>query len=344
VQYGQQMSFFRRVRAFLLFVFRACRFANQFTSTEVCYVTSTPLTVGLIALYLKWKMSIPYYFEVRDLWPEAPIQLGYLKSKLLIALLRRFEKEIYRCAKGMVVLSPEILKHVRQLVPTQQVLLIPNLSACDFFAKTEKNPYHEYQFDVEGKFVVTYFGAVGKVNRLEHFLETAKLCENQCPEIVFLLAGEGSELPRIRQMAQAMGLSNLRFVPFQNKYGLLSLLNITDMVYITFDNHPVLQANSPNKFFDALAAGKPCAVTLPGWLNHLVESNDCGFYFNPDVPQTFVEKVIPFITDSNYLASCKANARHLAEREFDKEMQIQKLATLICPEPASAAKAYTLHA
>ena len=343
VHYEQDWGFFRRVWAFILFVFHVCRFARQFTNADVCYVTSTPLTVGLIALYLGRKLSIPYYFEVRDLWPEAPIQLGYVKSKLLISLLRRFEKEVYRCAKGIVVLSPAILKHVRQLVPTQHVLLIPNLSACDFFTKTEKNPYHEYQFNVECKFVITYFGAVGRVNQLEYFLETAKICKDRFPDVVFFLAGQGCELPRIRHLAKTMELSNLRFVPFQNKYGLLSLLNITDFVYISFANYPVLQSNSPNKFFDALAAGKPCAITTPGWLANLVESNQCGFYFDPDQPDTFIEKITPFLSDPHYLAACKANARHLAEREFDKEKQIQKLVEMICPEPEPALKAYTLH-
>ncbi len=344
VRYEQSWGFLKRSWAFLLFVYHACRFAVQFKNAEVCYVTSTPLSVGLIALYLKKKLSIPYYFEVRDLWPEAPIQLGYVKSSLLISLFRWFEKEIYRGANGIVVLSPAILKHVRQLVPTQQVLLIPNLSACDFFRKTEKNPYHEFQFDAEGKFVVSYFGAVGKVNHLEYFLETAKLCQEIYPEFVFFLAGQGSELPRIRQLAKSMCLTNLRFVPYQNKYGLLSLLNVTDMVYISFADHPVLQSNSPNKFFDALAAGKPCIVNTPGWLTHLVESHQCGFYFSPDKPSGFIEKINPYVTDPKFLEACKTNARHLAESEFDKEKQVQKLATMICPEQEPEVKAYTLHA
>lgn len=344
VKYQQSWGFFKRIQSFLLFVYHACRFAAKFQDADVCYVTSTPLTVGLIALYVKKKFNIPYYFEVRDLWPEAPIQLGYVKSKILISLLRKFEKEIYRRAKGIVVLSPAILKHVRQLLPNKLVILIPNLSDCDFFTRTEKNPYHEFEFDVEEKFVVTYFGAVGRVNHMEYLLETAKICKEQFPNVVFLLAGKGSELARIQLMANCMQLSNLKFVPFKNKYSLLSLLNVTDLVYISFANLPVLQSTSPNKFFDALAAGKPCAVTTPGWLATLVESNECGFYFNPDQPETFVEKISPLLSGPHLLKLYKENARQLAEREFDKEKQIQKLIDLICPEPEPAIKAYTLHA
>ena len=40
---------------------------------DICYATSTPLTIGLSALKIKKELGIPYYFEVRDLWPEAPV-------------------------------------------------------------------------------------------------------------------------------------------------------------------------------------------------------------------------------------------------------------------------------
>ncbi len=343
VSYTQEWGFLRRIMAFLTFVFLACKLVRKMNDADLCYATSTPLTVGLVALFVKWKFGIPYFFEVRDLWPEAPVQLNIIKSKLLKKILYRFEKIVYQRADKLIALSPTIKDYIARIVPRQNILLIPNMSDCQFFNKSEKNPYHEYQFDVEGKFVITYFGAVGKVNHLEYFLNTAYACENKLKNVVFLLAGQGSEMNHIRQKAHDMELSNIRFVPYQNKYGLLSLLNVTDAAYISFASNPCLQANCPNKFFDTLAAGKLCITTTRGWLSELVEIYECGFYSNPEQPETIVPKIARFVNDAELLNAYKKKARNLAESEFDKDIQIKQLLDVLQPETEPEVKAYTLH-
>jgi len=44
---------------------------------------TTPLTVGLLALIIKRKRKIPFYFEGGDLWPEAAVQMGIIRNPVL---------------------------------------------------------------------------------------------------------------------------------------------------------------------------------------------------------------------------------------------------------------------
>lgn len=343
VKYDQSFGFFRRVRAFLVFVLLIMIKTDSLPKADLCYVSSTPLTTGLAAIYLKWRYKIPYYFEVRDLWPEAPVQLKVIRNKALKRLLYWLEKNIYQKAKAIVALSPGAQRYISERVPQKEVLLLPNMADCDFFEKTEKNPYHELQFRVNGKFVVTYFGAVGKVNQLQNLLDAAEACQQKLlHEVAFMIAGEGSELPAIQQEAEARGLKNLHFVPFQNKYGLLSVLNVTDAVYISFMDLPVLQHCSPNKLFDALAAGKLCISTLPGWMQEMLEDNQCGFYADPSRPEEFVKSIAPFVNDRELLESFQSNARKLAERSFSRKAQAEKLLAFIEGRQEPVTKAYTL--
>jgi len=342
VRYAQSFGFLGRVRSFLKFVALVILKTRDFAKPDFCYVSSTPLTTGLIGLYLRWHRQVPYYFEVRDLWPEAPIQLGVLKSAILKKLLYRLEKTIYQQAKAVIALSPGARDYISNRVPGKEVLMIPNMSDCGFFSKTEKNPYHKLQYEVSGKFVITYFGAVGKVNRLQHLLDAARACqEQQLHDVAFLVAGEGSELSKIKDTSEKFGLKNIRFVPFQNKYGLLSVLNVTDAVYVSFMDLPVLQHCSPNKLFDALAAGKLCISTLPGWMQHMLEENHCGFYTNPAVPQDFVKQIAAFVNDAGLLETYQNNARALAEEQFSRQQQAAAVLALIEGKPAEV-RAYTL--
>lgn len=344
VAYDQSFSFFQRIKAFFKFVVLAIRKASKLEKIDVNYVSSTPLTTGLIALYFKWKHKIPYYFEVRDLWPEAPIQMKAIRSSWLKFHLYRLEKRMYRHAKAVIALSPGSKQYISRIVPHHPVMLIPNMADCNFFRKSEKNSYHELQFDVMDKFVIAYFGAVGQVNHLTFLLDAAEACKRQMLlEVVFLIAGSGSELASIQQQARERQLDNVRFVPYHNKYGLLSLLNITDAAYISFADLPVLRCCSPNKLFDALAAGKLCITNVSGWMQDLLEENQCGFYTNPYHPDDFVKSIAPFVNDRKLLNDYQSNARGLAEREFSRQQQVEKLLNLIEEvQYQTVPKAYTL--
>jgi len=345
VSYAQEFGFTQRIKAFLRFVLLAIFKATELGRIDLCYVSSTPLTTGLIGLYLKWKHKIPYYFEVRDLWPEAPVQMGVIRNAFLQRWLYHLERKIYRQARAIVTLSPGAQQHVQDIVPHKPVLLIPNMADCRFFSTSAKNTYHELQFGVSDKFVVTYYGAIGKVNQLQNLLDAAEACQQKMlHEVVFLVVGTGSELENIRQQATKRKLRNLQFIPFQNKYGLLSVLNVTDAAYISFASLPVLQHCSPNKLFDALAAGKLCITTVSGWMQDLLEENECGFYADPAQPEAFVQKIAPFVTDRDKLSEYQANARQLAESQFNREKQVEKLVEMLEGQKAPAAKAYTLPA
>lgn len=343
VSYNQRFGFLKRANAFLRFVLLVMFKSADFEKIDLCYVSSTPLTTGIAALYLRWKRNIPYYFEVRDLWPEAPIQMGVISNHFLKKSLYALEKKIYRSARRVIALSPGAREHIQKIAPTTPVSLIPNMADCRFFNRTEKNAYHEAQFQVHDKFVITYFGAVGKVNRLENLLDVAEACRQQkLHDVIFMVVGEGSELENIQKQATARNLGNIRFHPFQNKYGLLSILNVTDASFISFADLPVLRHCSPNKLFDALAAGKLCITTVDGWMKNLLEDHQCGFYTNPCEPIAFAGQIAPFVNNRRLLQAYQDNARKLAEQAFSRKEQVNRLLNLMEEGQYQPAKAYTL--
>ena len=55
---------------------------------DVVFATHTPLTIGLAGAALAGHFNVPFVFEVRDLWPDALINLGALKNPAIIWWLR----------------------------------------------------------------------------------------------------------------------------------------------------------------------------------------------------------------------------------------------------------------
>ena len=317
VPYHSRMSRLGRSRALLRFVWMVCRKAALFREADVCYAMATPIAVGLIGLYFRRKFSVPFYAEVSEPTSTTP----FPAPKTLSAQL---EKRVYQKAKALVALSPGVAQHLRQTVPQQAVHLIPNMADCRFFSRSERSGYHERQFGVMGKFVVTYFGSLATAHLLDGFVDAARVCQQmQLNDVLFLVVGSGGDQERLQNCVQQTHLDNVQFLPHQNKYGLLSVLNVTDAAYVVA-NHPE-QHDSPTEFFDALAAGKLCIVNRRGWIADLVEENHCGFYASPQQPQDFVTQLAPFVNDRKRLDTYQANARALGERRFERQQQVDAL-------------------
>jgi hypothetical protein len=113
VDYNQQMSIGKRLTSFICFMLKSTNLAFKLKNVDLVIATSTPLTVGFPALMMRKIRKIKYIFEVRDLWPEVPIQMKGLNNPLLIKLVKWFEKKIYKNSIHIVSLSPGMVEGVK---------------------------------------------------------------------------------------------------------------------------------------------------------------------------------------------------------------------------------------
>ena len=79
VPYDNSMGYNARIKAFFAFAWRAAHKTATF-SPDVIFATSTPLTIALPGVYGAYRAGCPMVFEVRDLWPLVPIEIGALRN------------------------------------------------------------------------------------------------------------------------------------------------------------------------------------------------------------------------------------------------------------------------
>jgi glycosyltransferase involved in cell wall biosynthesis len=331
VFYDNRLGFTKRVLAFVKFAWLAYRKARSLENIDLCYAISTPLTTAWVAQKLKSRLNLPYIFEVGDLWPEAPVQMGAIRWSWIINRLRKFEKSTYQNADQLVALSPGIKDGIIETCPDKSVAIIPNMSDCQFYHLQSKDPELESRFGVHGKLVVTYFGAAGKANHLEYLIDGAYYAKNN-RHLHFLIMAQGSELNRLKELAARYELDNLDFLPYRNRIALKEVLNINDVVYVSYADKPVLATGSPNKYFDGLAAGKLMMINFKGWLKDITEQHEIGYYVDPEKPQMLSEVLTPLVFDKRLLLKSQQNARLIAETFFSRELAIQKLLKTVAPD------------
>ncbi|MEQ8476980.1 glycosyltransferase family 4 protein [Fulvivirga sp.] len=323
IYYENHLSFLSRIHAFILFVWAANRLIRKLPKFDLNYVISTPLSTALIALKSKKRYGTPYVFEVGDLWPEAPIQLKVIKNPILKSIALKLERNAYRKAAKIVALSKDIKTAIQQKVPEKEVEVITNFADMDFFKPEEKKRDYLNKYQVQDKFVISYLGTVGMANELEYLIEVAEI-SRIVENLHYFIVGGGARFNKIRTLAESKGLKNITFANQVDKYEVRQILNITDAIYVSFKNVPVLATGSPNKFFDGLASGKLIVINFKGWIKKAIEEHGCGFYYDPKSPKEFLNRLTTYLEDHGKLEQSKMNARELADK-FSLQNQLPKL-------------------
>lgn len=319
VPYDNRFGFKARSKSFAWFVIQVIRSSRVFRDADLCYAISVPLTTGLAALWIKRRFGIPYVFEVGDLWPDAPIQLGFITNPILKKFLYLLEKRIYRSALRIVALSAPIESEVGKRTTNADIHIIPNLADTCFYQPTLKDKARERALGVEGKFVVSYIGALGFANGLDQILSCAKASLVSNLNMVFLICGDGAMKEELHRLRNANGLDNVMFLPFCNREGVRDILSVTDAAFVSYRPVPILQTGSPNKYFDGLSAGKLIVVNFSGWIREEIEHAKCGIYVSPHDPESFVAAIRPFANDPGLLKQYQLAARRLAERKYSRK-------------------------
>ncbi|MEQ9592318.1 MAG: glycosyltransferase family 4 protein [Cyclobacteriaceae bacterium] len=318
VPYRNSYGFIRRAWAFLQFLRKSVSKAGSIKNVDLCYAISVPLTVGLAAIRIKKRYGIPYYFEVGDLWPDAPIQMGFLRNPVLKTYLLKLERGIYGQSEGIVALSPSIKRTIEEKSPDARVALIPNMADTEFFQKVSKSQALETKYELNGKFVVSYIGAIGFANGLDYMLKCAEAARMAAAPVHFFICGEGADFARLKVRTNRLALGNLTFLEFRDREGVRELLSVADAVFVCYKPFKILETGSPNKFFDGLAAGKLIVVNFGGWIKKEIEDHRCGINVDPHDAGDFVRKIRPFITDKMLLQNYQFNARTLAENKYSR--------------------------
>ena len=131
--YSNYLSVPRRAWVFLRVALKTLVFALR-GDYDLFFATSTPLTAAIPGICAKLFRRKKFVFEVRDLWPEVPRQMGAIRNPIAFWSLLGLEWLAYRTADACVALSPGIEAGIRRRSrPDLPISMIPNVSDLELF-------------------------------------------------------------------------------------------------------------------------------------------------------------------------------------------------------------------
>ena len=322
-EYHANMPTAKRLQAFMNFALRSSTRARQLEPDAV-YATSTPLTVAIPARAATVWRPAGYVFEVRDLWPDIPIAMGYLGNPALRWASRRLEESAYFRASHVVTLAPGMRDDIcARGIPTHKVTVIPQGCDVDLFDElagpnTETEPGW-----MQGRRVVLYAGALGRANGVDLVVELAKEARLRAPELAFVVIGDGPEADSIRDAADAYGVLGVNYLQLSAlpKTDISAWFRRASATLALFRGPRVLWKDAvQNKFFDSVSTGRPVFSNFNGWQTQIAEANGIGGQLDAD-PIGAVEQLAVAVSDQEWLMKVERSCRHLAAFEFNRDKQ-----------------------
>lgn len=260
-------------------------------------------------------------FEVHDLWPLSPMELGGM-SRWNPFIIATQAGENYACrnADKVVSILPLAKEHLMNHgMKEEKFVHVPNGIPGEGLRGVGKDLPEGHvkclaEFRDRGFFLVGYFGSHAPSDDLENLLKTAKLMENE--KVGFIMVGEGPEKQALTEMAERMKLGNVAFLPFVPKSIVGDLMKEMDALYIGWKRRDLYRFGiSPTKVMDYMVSGKPVINAIKAG-NNLVEEAGCGISAEPEAPASLKGAILEMmnLSDEERRGMGARGRNHVLER------------------------------
>jgi glycosyltransferase involved in cell wall biosynthesis len=319
--YANEDGMLTRSFAFLRFAVRGMQIAVT-RPADLVFATTTPLTAALPGIAARWLRGRRFVFEVRDLWPELPREMGVIRNPVTLTMLGALEWMGYRSASHLIGLAPGIARGIARLgVAPDRITLIPN--GCDIAMFTDGATAVRPAGIAHDDLLAVFTGTHGPANGLDAVLDAAAVLKSrEQHRVKLLLVGDGKDKAALMARASAEGLGDIvRFEPPMPKRALPALMKCSDVgMQILADVPAFYEGTSPNKFFDYLAAGLPVLTNYPGWVADHVTRSGAGIAVTPRNAESFADALVALLEekDRGTLAARRVASAELGAREFDR--------------------------
>lgn len=265
------------------------------------------------------------YLILRDMFPQWAVDAGMLREGLVCGYFRRMERRQYALADVIGVQSPKNLKYFADrpgLAGDARLDVLYNWKADT--PKPGSIGLRE-KLGLAGRVVFFYGGNIGVAQGMDSLLELAHRLRDR-PDAHLLLLGEGSEVPRLQQLARQRGLANVSFHPAVSQADYLAAVGEFDVGLISLDA-ALKTHNIPGKLLDYLYHGLPTLAAInPGNdLGDLLADSGAGRVCTHGDHVAFAAAARELLDDADLRRSMGIAARKLLAERFSAEAAARQI-------------------
>jgi glycosyltransferase involved in cell wall biosynthesis len=284
---------------------------------------SPPVTLSGLFGSLKRKYKAPVYYLLKDIWPQGPADLKFIRRNgIVFRFFRLHEKRTYRTVDFIGCMSPMnvayILKH-NSFLRAEKVEVCPNTIAPRRLGNAGSTYDIRTRFNIpEEARIFLFSGNLGRAHGLEFYLDAIEKLK-ESTQAFFLIGGSGQYYKYLKKEIHKRGLQNIALysrLP-ANEFDHL-LLSCDVGVVLLSSEYTVPQF--PSRLLAYLEAGLPvfCAVNKDTDIGTIVEEAACGKSIIHGDLDAFIDTVAYFCHQDNAeaIGEMRLNAQALLHNSY----------------------------
>ena len=287
------------------------------------YQTS-PVTVGIPAIFAKKLFKSPIYFWVQDLWPESLTAAGGIKNKLVLGLFNSLTKWIYNNSKKVLIQSEGFREYIlNQGIPNNKIIYYPNPTE-DFYRPLQK--VKEYQEFFQNKFFnIVFAGNIGEAQSFKTIIESINNIKGLNVKMTVL--GDGRYKETALSLINEKGLgAHFNFIGSFPPTEMPKFFSNADALLVSLKKEKIFSLTIPAKIQSYLACGKPIIASVDGEGAKIVNDANCGVTSPAEDSIALSEKIKELMAlDKSKRCEMGNNGRAYYEKEFDRNKLLEKL-------------------
>ena len=230
-------------------------------------ISQPPILGGILGVLGKWIKGGKLIYNIQDFNPEQTMAVGYSKNKLLLNLVMMIDKFSCKVSDKVIVVGRDMQETLINRFNNKKVpknTFINNwIDEKEIYPLEQNHPKiveFKEKYNLQDKFIIMYSGNIGLYYDLENIIKViAKFKERE--DVVFAFVGDGTVKKEIERYAIENKLSNVTFIPYQDKADLVYSLNSADIHWVV-NAKGIKGVSVPSKLYGVMAAGKPVLGVL----------------------------------------------------------------------------------
>ena len=318
-----------RFTNYMSYFLSACYAGLRLRRPDVVVALTDPPIIGLAGYLAARRFRVPFVMAYNDIFPEVARLLEDFRSETVMRVLEAVTCFLARKADRVVALGESMQRVLieKKGADPGKTLVIPYWADCSAITPGPKDNAFSRAHGLTDKFVVMHSGNIGLSQGLEALVEAA-VHLSTVPNLEIVFVGDGVKRPALEARTRALGLLNVRFLPYQPKEGLRDSFAAADVFVISL-RQGLAGYIVPSKLYGILAAGRPyiAAVEESCEVSAIAKKYDCGLLVEPGNASQIAVRALELYENRALGARLGANGRKAA-LAFDRSIQIRAYSEL----------------
>lgn len=334
---ASKLSRIRNIAAYFFGALGAARRAGE--QDYVLAISQPPILGGLLGVYGKRAKHAKMIYCIQDFNPEQIVAVGYFKNRWVLDAMLRLDKLSCRRSDLVITVGRDLVQTLEKRFEGEAVpnhVMINNWmdekEVYPLGQDHEKVAEFREKYGLKDKFVIMYSGNIGLyydlkklLTVMERFEPGTKAADGR--EAAFVFVGGGAVLDDLRVYAKEHGMSNVKFIPYQDKAELNYSLNAAD-VHWCVNAKGIKGTSCPSKWYGIASAAKPILGVLEqgAEIRMLIEEIGCGLVCEPEEYEELEGNIQWFLdhAGSGELQEMGQRGRAYLEKNLTKDVSIKK--------------------